>query len=181
LSPICFFKKKNETKDQEIAEKIFSFLNQTNLEIHTEFDYEKIVMQIRKDVYTRSVKVVMVDYIQKITHGKVYEETPLMAKIAQGLSNLAQELKISILLLSQISNEAQKGSGAGAGYKGSGAIEASADLAIVLKRDKKSEAPQQEWVDMKIIITKNKFGFDGNFDSWLHLKSGQVSTEKKGI
>lgn len=157
------------------------FLNQSNLEIHTEFDFEKIKMQIRKDVYVRKVKVVMVDYIQKMTDGKIYEETPLMARISQGLSNLAQDLKITIILLSQISNEAQKGSGAGAGFKGSGAIEASADFAVVLKRDKTKEMPNSDWVEMKVQITKNKFGLDGVIDMWFHLASGQVKLTPNDI
>jgi len=162
-----------ETKNNIDEGKLF--LNHSNLDIHTDFDFEKIKMIIRKDVYTKGVKVVMIDYIQKITHGKIYEETPLMSRIAHDLSNLAQELKITILLLSQISNAAQKGGGAGAGYKGSGAIEASADFALVLKRDKTREEPDAEWVEMKIQVSKNKFGLDGTIDMWFHLKSGQVS------
>lgn len=175
ISAMKVIKGKFDNSQLQRIKEAKQFLEQSNLEIHTEFDYEKIMMQIRKDVYTRGVKVVMIDYIQKLTHSKIYDETPLMAKIAQGLSNLAQELRITIILLSQISNEAQKGSGAGAGYKGSGAIEASADLALLLRRDKDKEMPEAEIVEMDIKITKNKFGLDGIIKTYFHLKSGQVS------
>jgi replicative DNA helicase len=171
-------------QDSATADKIKEaniFLNQTSLDIHTEFDFEKIKMQIRKDVYIRKVKLVLIDYAQKMTSADIYDEVSLTSKIGKELSNLAQELKITIILLSQISNEAQKGGGAGGGYKGSGALEASADLAIRLVRDKKSEIPEAEWVEMKLWITKNKFGFDGIIPTMFHLKSGQVVYNNNSI
>lgn len=149
------------------------FLKKSILEIHTEYDLDKIKMTIRKDFFTKGVKVVMVDYLQKIQHEKIFDETPLMARASIQLANLAQELGITIILLSQISNEAKKGGGAGAGYKGSGTIEAVSDLAIVLKRNKKDEDPDWEYAPVDIHITKNKFGFDGYFTYYMHLKTGK--------
>lgn len=153
------------------------FIRKSPLEIHTEFDLEKIKMQIRRDVYVNKVRVVMIDYLQKITSEKIMEETPLMSKAAKDFSNLAQELKITIIALSQISNETQKGQGAGAGFKGSGAIEASADMAIRLKRDRTKEDPTSEYVEVQILITKNKFGWDGASTSMMHLLSGHFTPE----
>lgn len=160
----------------DVNERIESgklFMASSNLEIHSEFELDKIKMQIRKDVYTKETKVVLIDYLQKISAGNIYEETPLASKASKELANLAQELQITIILLSQISNEAQKGNGAGAGFKGSGTIEASADLAIVLKRDKTNENPEDEVVPVKIIITKNKFGLDGTINYNMKLTSGR--------
>lgn len=172
LSSAKIIKGINDWKTKENIDEGKAFLNQSNLDIHTEFDLEKIKMQIRKDVYTRKIKVVMIDYLQKFTHEKIYEETPLMSKAAKDLSNLAQELQITIIALSQISNETQKGQGAGAGFKGSGTIEASADLAIRIKRDKSKEEAG-EYVDVDVVITKNKFGFDGSCQAKMHLPSGK--------
>jgi len=160
-------------EEHDMIEEGKYFLNKSKMEIHTEFELEKIKLQIRKDVYTRGVKVVIIDYLQKIMDKKVFDETPLASKVSKELANLAQELKVSIIVLSQISNEAQKGQGAGAGFKGSGTIEASADLAIVLKREKNKEQEGEEIVPIKIIITKNKFGFDGTINYRMHLTSGK--------
>lgn len=166
--------------DKDVSDRITEakqFLGQTNLEVHIEFEIEKIKMLIRKDVYTRGVKVVLIDYLQKISSDKIFDETTLVSQTSKELSNLAQELKITIILLSQISNDAQKGLGAGAGFKGSGTIEASADFALVLKRDKTKETPMEKWVEMKVQITKNKFGIDGIIPMYFHLKSGQVKKD----
>ena len=157
------------------------FLKYNNLEIHTEFDLEKIKMQIRKDVYLRGAKVILVDYLQKIMSEKVWDETPRMSKASIELANLAQELKITILLVSQISNEAKKGAGAGAGYKGSGTIEAVADFAVVLKRDKEKESLEAKTVPIDIHITKNKFGFDGTIKYFFQLRSGKFMETDEDI
>lgn len=177
LSSMKILKGRNDGEILDRVNEAKAFFNQTPLEIHIEFEIEKIKMQIRKDVYTRGVKVVMIDYLQKISSEKIFDETTLVSQTSKELSNLAQELKITIIILSQISNDAQKGVGAGAGFKGSGTIEASADFAIVLKRDKTKEAPMEEWVEMKVQITKNKFGIDGVIPMYFHLRSGKVKKE----
>lgn len=177
VSSMKILKGKNDKEIMQRVEEAKLFLNQTNLEIHIEFEIEKIKMRIRKDVYTRGVKVVLIDYLQKITSADISDETALVSQTSKELSNLAQELKITIVLLSQISNDAQKGLGAGAGFKGSGTIEASADFALVLKRDKTKETPMEEWVEMKVQITKNKFGLDGIIPMFFHLKSGKVKKD----
>jgi len=177
VSSMKILKGKNDREIMQRVDEAKLFLKQTNLEIHIEFEIEKIKMQIRKDVYTRGVKVVMIDYLQKIISDEISDETTLVSVASKALSNLAQELKITIILLSQISNDAQKGAGAGAGFKGSGTIEASADFALVLKRDKTKETPMEEWVEMKVQITKNKFGLDGIIPMWFHLKSGKVKKD----
>jgi replicative DNA helicase len=156
----------------EQIEREKELLKNKNLEIHNEFDIDRIVMQIRRDFYTRKIKFVLVDYIQKIKSDKYSSEVQLLDNISSKLSNLAQELKITVLLISQISNEAHKGQSAGAGFRGSGQIEGCADLAILLKREKDKESPDQDIVPVKVIITKNKFGFDGAIDCQLTLKSG---------
>lgn len=181
LSSMKIIKGHLDPKTAESVEEGKWFLHQTNFEIHTEFDIEKIKLQIRKDVYVRGVKVVMIDYLQKIGSETIFEETALLSKTAKDLSNLAQELGITILAISQISNDAKIGKGAGAGFKGSGSIEASADLAIVLKRDKAKEEASADWVPVKIQITKNKFGFDGFDESFMHLPSGRYGNNPFGL
>lgn len=153
------------------------FLDNKVLEVHQEYDLEKIKLLIRKDVYVKKVKVVMIDYIQKIMMSGLNEETALMSRISIQLANLAQELKITILLLSQVSNQSEAVRTPGGGFKGSGTIEEVADLAIRLRRNKETEDKESDSVPIKICITKNKYGFDGVFDYFIHLPTGIFSEE----
>jgi len=153
------------------------FLDKQTLEIHQEYDLEKIKLLIRKDVYVKKVKVVMIDYIQKIMMSDLNEETALMSRISIQLANLAQQLKITIILLSQVSNQSEAVRTPGGGFKGSGTIEEVADLAIRLRRDKDKENKEAESVPIKICITKNKYGFDGIMDYFIHLPTGIFSEE----
>ncbi len=140
----------------------------------TYFDVEKIKLAIRRDVAKHGVKVVVVDYVQNITTEEKLTEYQLLTKVAVDLQALSRELQIAIMLVSQISNESQKGNGAGAGFKGTGALEAVADLAIRLERDKKKEGPDDEYVPVAIKIVKNRHGFTGVIDNYcMYLKSGK--------
>lgn len=170
--------------DDELNEKVIeakTFLNFANCEIHTTyFDLEKIKMIIRKDVYTRKVKVVIVDYIQNIISEKGKREYEIMTQSATDLQALARELGITIYIVSQISNEAEKGEGAGAGFKGTGALEAVADIAIRLKRTKKDEKIDDQYVPVDIVITKNRHGYTGVIKDYvMWLKSGKFEVNPK--
>jgi replicative DNA helicase len=165
--------------DKTLEDKVFearTFLNLVDCDIHTTyFDLEKIKMIIRKDVYTRKVKVVFIDYVQNIISDKGKREYEILTQSATDLQALARELGITIYIVSQISNEAEKGEGAGAGFKGTGALEAVADIAIRLKRTRKDENPEDEFVNLNIHITKNRHGYTGSIKDYvLWLKSGKI-------
>ena len=135
-------------------------------------------MLIRKDVYNRKVKFVVIDYVQNIISEKGLREYELMTSAATDLQALARELGITIYIVSQISNDSEKGNGAGAGFKGTGALEAVADLAIRLKRDKSKEDPNDEYVPVDIIVTKNRHGFTGKISDYsMWLKSGKFEEQ----
>lgn len=177
ISAMKILKGKHDTTLQDKTAEAEAFLSQSKLAIYHEYDVEKIKMLMRKDAYTRGTQVFVLDYMQKLTHEKMYDETPLMSYAAKSFANLAQDLGVTIILLSQISNEAHRGNGAGAGFKGTGAIEASADLAIKLERSKDKELPDAQVVPIVIRVTKNKFGLDGEIDYHLHLTSGAFNKE----
>lgn len=178
LSSMKILKGKTEIDLWQQIEQHKNFLYNSPLEIHTTyFDLEKIKMLIRKDVYIRKVKFIVIDYVQNILSEKGLREYDLMTQSAVDLQSLARELGITIYIVSQISNEAEKGQGAGAGFKGTGALEAVADMAIRLKRDKKNESETDVCVPIEIIISKNRHGYTGTIrDYFMYLKSGFFST-----
>ena len=131
-------------------------------------------MTIRKDVFKRKIKMVVIDYIQNIIGNS--KEYDLITKVVTELQSLARELGITIIMVSQISNEAEKGQSAGAGFKGSGAIEAVSDLAIRLKRYKDKENLNDSCVPVDIIIAKNRHGFTGLISDYvMYLKINHFS------
>lgn len=176
LSSMRVLKGKNETETHNNVEEGKFFMAHSPLEVHTTyFELEKIKAMIRKDVYLRGVKLVVIDYVQNILSDKSMKEYEIMTRAATSLQSLARELNIIVYLVSQISNESQKGQGAGAGFKGTGALEAVADIAIKLKRDKTIEREEDEFVPLDITVTKNRHGLTGQVkDHYLWLKSGRI-------
>lgn len=151
------------------------FLKNSPLLLHTDyFELSKIKHIIRKDSIVNKTKFFIIDYLQNIRgDGREYDT---ITKAATELQALARELEITILLVSQISNEAQKGQSAGAGFKGSGAIEAIADIAIRLKRDKEKESIVDgkvvSPVCVDVLLAKNRHGVTGATQYGLYLESG---------
>jgi replicative DNA helicase len=181
ISSMAVLKGKNDLQIQYEIEEAKDFFKNAPLQIHTTyFDLEKIKMLIRTDVYTKKVKFVVVDYVQNIISEKGSRGYDLMTQAATDLQSLARELGVTIYLVSQISNESEKGNSAGAGFKGTGALEAVADLAIKLERDRKKEGPMDQYVPLKIKIVKNRHGFTGIIDNYfLWLKSGKIEADLK--
>lgn len=175
ISSMRVLKGKNETKTAEAIEEAKIFMRWAPLEVHTTyFDLEKIRAIIRRDVFARGVKLVVVDYVQNIVSEKAQKEYEVMTRAATSLQALARELNITIYLVSQVSNDAEKGVAAGAGFKGSGALEAVADIAIRLKRKRDEEKIDDEYVPVAINVTKNRHGITCTFaNHFMWLKSGK--------
>lgn len=100
----------------------------------------------------RGLDIIGIDYLQNMWgEGTIYER---MSRLAPVLQYLAKELQVTIIALSQVSNQFQreKGSGGVFGYKGAGEIAASADLGIELERDLKCKER------MIFRVAKNRHG-----------------------
>ena len=95
--------------------------------------------------------ILAIDYIQNLWgDGSIYER---MSRLAPILQYLAKELQITIIALSQVSNQHARGDTGGLiNYKGAGEIAASADLGIELEREKDNKDR------MKFIVKKNRHG-----------------------
>ncbi len=96
--------------------------------------------------------IVAIDYLQNLWgDGTIYDR---MSRLAPILQYLAKELQVTIIALSQVSNQyvREKGSSGVYGYKGAGEIAASADLGISLSRD--SHVKER----MIFAVEKNRHG-----------------------
>lgn len=136
---------------QEII-KAQVFFSQRNLYLYDRLYRIEDIERTARLLKSRGLDILCIDYLQNLWgDGSIYER---MSKLAPILQYLAKDLQITIIALSQISNQSQREKGAGGvfGYKGAGEIAASADLGIELERD-----PQNK-ERLIFKVSKNRHG-----------------------
>lgn len=115
---------------------------------------------------------IFVDYLQLVPIGaKSHSRTLEVGEIAQGLKNLSMELKIPVVVLSQLSRDVEKrrvAKKSGSGWcipvlsdlRDSGAIEQAADIVIfVARKDETGKDTEVKKTQMaKMYIAKNRHG-----------------------
>lgn len=159
------------------------------LKIHASMNMtlEELILTMTRDVIRNKTKVFVVDYIQQITAGDK-EEYATVTKVVTMLQAFAQKTGTTIISLSQISNEgARDMSKEHMTYKGSGAIGATADLAIMLMYDTKVMKKEQrvqrllrkEPLEVEVVIMKNRHGEMGDFTCGFTPWNGQFETIDK--
>lgn len=110
----------------------------------------------RRLMAERGLKLIVVDYLQLIRGRGLENRVTEVSEISQGLKNLARELKIPILSLSQLSRAVEhRGSNQPqlADLRESGAIEQDADVVMFLYREN-----DEDLTDMKLWIAKHRNG-----------------------
>jgi replicative DNA helicase len=148
----------NSCHPQQQAELVNAqiFYSQRNLYVYDKLyrieDIDRAARLIKK---TRRLDIIAIDYLQNTWgEGTIYER---MSRLAPILQYLAKELQVTIIGLSQVSNQFQrdKSSSGVFGFKGAGEIAASADVGIELERDSEDKS--------KIIfkVSKNRHGRTG--------------------
>lgn len=114
----------------------------------------------------RGLALLMVDYLGLLDHGKPdprRRDDQVIGDTCKALRLLAQELRISVLLLAQLNREVE-GRGKNAkpklsDFKGSGEIEADADVAILLHVEPERKA-DRVW-PLELILAKQRNGPTG--------------------
>jgi replicative DNA helicase len=154
--------------DQVTAESAMQELIKSNLSIHTSKNkLSEIQFSMIEENMTQPVDFFVVDYMQ-LVQVKGAKEYEAMTAVSVEFQAIAKRLMAPIMLLSQVSNEgAKNGSEVVMSFKGSGAIAATADLAIEIIN---AEEDKTEWkrklyagepVKMKWDIKKNRHGAVG--------------------
>lgn len=145
-------------------------LLKSDLKIYSKtMDLEGIIMTMTRDIIRNGTKIFAIDYVQLIKT-KSKNEYEQISEVSQRLQNFARENGITILVLSQISNEHARDPNAEVmGFKGGGTLPASVDLAIELFNEDKKEERDQKVVDgkpfdVKVIIKKNRHGRTGHIN-----------------
>jgi replicative DNA helicase len=115
-------------------------------------DIERTARMLKEQ---KGLQIMAIDYLQNLWgEGSIYER---MSRLAPILQYLAKDLQVTVIALSQVSNQHARGETGGLiNYKGAGEIAASADLGIELQRDTASKEM------MKIMVKKNRHGRIGD-------------------
>lgn len=112
------------------------FFSKRNLYLYDRLYKIEDIERTARLLKQRGLDIIAIDYLQNLWgEGTIYDR---MSRLAPLLQYLAKDLQITVIALSQVSNQFQreKGSGGVFGFKGAGEIAASADLAIELERDR---------------------------------------------
>jgi len=123
----------------------------------------------RKLKLEKNIKLVIVDYLQLADPGKRFDSrVNEVSFVSQGLKNLARELKVPVLAISQLSRAVeQRGTKKPqlADLRESGAIEQDADVVMFLYLEEESEdILDQSKKLVKLYIAKHRNGATGEID-----------------
>jgi replicative DNA helicase len=134
-------------------------------------------MRLKND---EGLDVIILDYIQSMDGG-TGEEVRDARTIANVCQSMAKELDCVVVAFSQLSNSyaqddnTQGGTSNFYSFKGSGAIRDNADLALMLRRDRKNSSPM-----LSVRIEKNRSGEVGSFDCMMDLPTGRIREMETG-
>jgi replicative DNA helicase len=110
---------------------------------------------------TGGIDVLMVDYLQRLqAEDKSESRTREVGKLAMGLKTLARQMKIPVVVLSQLnraSSQRQDKTPTMADLRDSGEIEQEADMVWLLHRPSVYDPEKPEY-EAEIIVEKNRHG-----------------------
>lgn len=138
-------------------------------------DVRRKVQQAQRKIQAKEpgarLKVLVIDYLQLMT-GENQNRNQLLGEISNGLKALAKEFGLWVILLSQLSREADKRSGLPhmSDLRDSGDIEGAADVIMLLHRQAKRKltADNKYWAQAEIC--KNKNGPTDTINLFFHGK-----------
>ncbi len=123
----------------------------------------------RKLKVEKEIKLIIVDYLQLANAGRYYESrVNEVSAVSQGLKNLARELKVPVLALSQLSRAVEQRGGKKpqlSDLRESGSIEQDSDVVMFLYQEEETEdLLDQNKRLVKLFIAKHRNGPIGEID-----------------
>ncbi len=130
-----------------------------------------LMAQARRMKFDYNIGAIYVDYIQRIKSGEKVSRVDEMRLVAEGLKEIAKELNIPVIVLSQLNREVEKRPNKRPGMadlKESGAIEQEADMVITLYRDEVYNPDSTDKGTAELSICKNRHGRTGTcYTAWI--------------
>jgi len=152
------------TDEQKRVDEAKTLVQKSGLRVHSEKNnLQEIIMSMNMEMITKKSEVFVLDYAQLITTTDA-TEYDTMRRLATELQSFCRKKKVPVILLSQVSNENAKSPESNIiGFKGSGALGASADVAIELipdddKQTRAEKIVKGEPISVKLCVKKNRHG-----------------------
>ncbi len=159
-----------ESKDAQRLLDAAEILSECDFYIQDEpnMKLSHIKSQARKMKREHNIDILMIDYIGLISvesdsKNPRYEQVRL---ISQSIKQLARELDVPIIMLSQVTRDSENNEPNLANLRESGAIEQDADAVIFLHRERKTKIEEQkeDIQKTKLILAKQRSGETGSFN-----------------
>lgn len=117
----------------------------------------------RRLMLENKIDLIIVDYMQLVKAPQAESRVQEVSKISQGLKNLARELKVPVLAVSQLSRAVEQRGGDKkpqlSDLRDSGSIEQDADIVMFLYRP-----DEEDKSNAKLIVSKHRNGATGELD-----------------
>jgi replicative DNA helicase len=117
----------------------------------------------RRIMLENKIDLIIVDYMQLVKAPKAESRVQEVSQISQGLKNLARELKVPVLAVSQLSRAVEQRGGEKrpqlSDLRDSGSIEQDADVVMFLYRP-----DEEDRTNAKLIVAKHRNGPTGELD-----------------
>ncbi|MCK4422678.1 MAG: hypothetical protein KAV18_01250, partial [Candidatus Omnitrophica bacterium] len=159
ISPLAILDPTNQSpeKRQRIGQAMIKIADYNLSVVDNLYTWDDIYLKCKKEKLVNGLDVVFIDFIQNMLGpGTIYER---MSTVAPMMTNMAKELKCTVVALSQLSNEAAAG-GDLLKFKGAGEIAAACDLGIILERGKRKDGTLNR--DINVKIKKGRWGGGGH-------------------
>lgn len=137
------------------------------------------LMQLRSKARQMKIKhhirLIIIDYLQLMTYPSNKKEYEALSELSRGLKNLADELSVPVLCLSQLNRGVEgrdKHSPRMSDLRGSGSIEQDADVVMLLHREEYYHKNDANWIAdhprmkglAQIIVAKQRNGPTGTIE-----------------
>jgi len=122
---------------------------------------EEIAREARKMKFKYGIKILFLDYIQRLSGNSSQAKHQQIDHICQGLKTIAKELKIPVVALAQVNRKVEERTNRRpmmSDLKDSGAIEQEADIIITLYRDEVYDEDSTDKGSIELNIVKNRHG-----------------------
>ncbi|MCC7290179.1 replicative DNA helicase [bacterium] len=127
----------------------------------------EIRTKARRLALERGIDLIIVDYLQ-LLHGSSREgRTQEVSEISQGLKNIARELEVPVIALSQLSRAVESRTSRRpqlSDLRDSGSIEQDADVVIFIDREETYNPDTERKGIAELILAKHRNGPTGNVD-----------------
>jgi replicative DNA helicase len=168
-----------QLRDNEILQ-VCDIANNQTIEFFIDDDVDSRIGQIKAKAKlhksTKGLNLLVIDYIQLIKGTKTNREQEI-AEISRTLKLLAKELKITVMILAQLSRKSEERADKRpmlSDLRESGAIEQDADIVMFPFRPMYYEQEKPEMEEAELIIAKNRNGecvtiptyFEGMYTSY---------------